>query len=216
MELALLTLVAACWAVLGAGATSSFALWMGRPGRSRELESSWERYAWSKRFRFLPATGQWPHARAPRIEARVDDVDMVIEACTLTIRSASRPCTRVWALAPTARPARVVVSSDPRLLQGPWVHDLEAVRLGDDFFDRDLSVRSSSGDAAIRLLPPPLRRSLMGLLSSTVGLAIVLKVEEGEVSLTWLGEETRPAMLDEACAVVVDACRATAGSVAYR
>jgi hypothetical protein len=216
MELALLTLVAVCWAVLGAGATSSFALWIGRPGRSPELESSWERYAWSKRFRFLPATGQWPHARAPRIEARVDDIDMVIEACTMTIRGASRPCTRVWALAPAFRPARVAVSSDPRLLQGPWVHELEAVRLGDEFFDRDLSVRSSSGDAAVRLLPPPLRRSLMGLLSSTVGLAVVLKVEEGEVSLIWLGEETRPAMLDEACAVVVDACRATAGSAAYR
>jgi hypothetical protein len=216
MELALLTLVAVCWAVLGAGATSSFALWMGRPGRSPELEALWQRYAWSKRFRFLPATGQWPHARAPRIEARVDDVDVVIEACTMTIRGASRPCTRVWALAPAPRPARVAVSSDPRLLQGPWVHELEAVRLGDEFFDRDLSVRSSSGDAAVRLLAPPLRRSLQGLLSSTIGLALVLKVEEGEVSLTWLGEETRPAMLDEACAVVVDACRATAGPAAYR
>jgi hypothetical protein len=216
MELALLTLVAVCWAVLGTGAASSLALWMGRGGRSRDLESAWERYAWSKRFRFLPATGQWPHARAPRIEARVDDLDVVIEPCTMTIRGSSRPCTRVWALAPVPHFARLAVSSDPKLLQGPWLHDLETVRLGDAFFDRDLAVRSSSGDAAVRLLPPPVRRSLQGLLSSTYGLAVVLKVEEGEVSLTWLGEETSPAMLDEACAVVVDACRATAGSAAYR
>jgi len=113
MELALLTLVAVCWAVLGTGASSSVALWMGRGSRSRDLESSWQRYAWSKRFRFLPATGQWPHARAPRIEARVDDIDIVIEACTMTIRGSSRPCTRVWALAPLPCPARVVVSSHP-------------------------------------------------------------------------------------------------------
>src|SRR5579871_4331296 len=54
VELALLTLVAACWAVLGAGATSSLALWIGRGSRSPDLECLWQRYAWSKRFRFLP------------------------------------------------------------------------------------------------------------------------------------------------------------------
>jgi hypothetical protein len=206
MELALLTLVAVCWAVLGTGATSSLTLWMGRGSRSRDIERSWRRYAWSKRFRFLPATGQWPHARAPRIEARIDDIDVVIEACTMTIRGSSRPCTRVWALAPLPPLARVVVSSHPMLLQGPWVHELEAVRLGDGSFDRDLAVRSSSGDSAIRLLAPPLRRSLRKLLTSMCGMAVVMKLEEGEVSLTWLGEETRHAVLDEACALVVDTC----------
>jgi len=96
------------------------------------------------------------------------------------------------------------------------VHELEAVHVGDGQFDRDLAVRSSSGDAVVKQLAPPLLRSLRGLLSSTCGLAVVMKLEEGEVSLTWLGEETCHALLDEACAVVVNACRASAGSEAYR
>jgi hypothetical protein len=217
MELALLTFIAVCWAVLGTGAITSFIVWSTRGGeRSGDLDASWQRYAWSKRFRFQPATGQWPHARAPRIEGKVDDVDIVIEACRMTIRGSSRPCTRVWARAPVPYPARVVVSSDAKLVQGPGVHELEVVRLGDPFFDHALAVRTSSGDAAYRLLPPPLRRALQGLLSSTYRLALVLKVEEGEVSLTWLGEETRPAMLDEACTVVVRACSASTASAAYR
>jgi hypothetical protein len=217
MELALLTFIAVCWAVLGTGAITSLVAWVSRGGeRSGDLDASWQRYAWSKSFRFLPATGQWPHARSPRVEGRVDDIDVVIEACTMTIRGSSRPCTRVWARAPLPNPARVVVSSDPKLLQGPGVHELQAVRMGDPFFDQALAVRTSSGEAAYRLLPPALRRALQGLLSSTHRLAIVLKVEEGEVSLTWLGEETRPAMLDEACAVVVSACCAGAASAAYR
>jgi hypothetical protein len=217
MEVALLTFIAVCWAVLGTGAITSLLAWSSRDGeRSRELDESWQRYAWSKRFRFLPASGQWPHARAPRIEGRVDDIDIVIEACTMTIRGSSRPCTRVWARAPLPNPSRVVVSSDPKLLQGPGVHELESVALGDPFFDHALAVRTSSGDAACRLLPPALRRALQGLLSSTYRLAMVLKLEEGEVSLTWVGEETRPAMLDEACAVVVSACCASVASAAYR
>jgi hypothetical protein len=217
MELALLTFVALCWAVLGTGAITSIVASLSRHGaRSRELDLCWQRYASSKRFRFLPASGQWPRARSPRIEGRVDDIDIVIEACTMTIRGSSRPCTRVWARAPLPSRARVVVSSDPKLLQGPGVHELESIKVGDPFFDHALCVRTSSGDAACRLLPPPLRRALQGLLSSTYRLGMVLKLEEGEVSLTWLGEETRPAMLDEVCAVVVNACCAGAASAAYR
>jgi hypothetical protein len=217
MELALLAFVAVCWAVIGTGAITSFVLWTaGAGGRSADLDRVWERYASSKRFRFRPASGQWPHARSPRVEGRVDDVDLTIEACTMTIRGSSRPCTRVWARAVVPHPARVVVSSDPRLVQGPGVHELEPVVLGDPFFDHALAVRTSSGDAAYRLLPLALRRSLQGLLSSTYRLSLVLKLEEGEVSLTWMGEETRPAMLDEVCAIVVRACAPPAGSTAYR
>jgi hypothetical protein len=217
MELALLTFLAVCWAVLGTGAITSFVVWTARGARrgERELDEAWKSYACSKQYRFRPASGQWPHARAPRIEGRVDDIDVVIEACTMTIRGSPHPCTRVWGRATVPHPSRIVVSSDPKLLQGPGVHELEPVALGDPFFDHALAVRTSSGDAACRLLPPPLRRSLQGLLSSTYRLAMVLKFEEGEVSLTWLGEETRPAMLDEACAVVARAC-APAGSAAYR
>jgi hypothetical protein len=215
MELALLTFLAVCWGVLGTGAITTIVAWSSREGRSGELDAAWKSYAWSKRFRFLPASGQWPNARSPRIEGRVDDIDVVIEACTMTIKGSPRPCTRVWGRAAVPHPARVVVSSDPRLVQGPGVHELERVALGDPFFDHALAVRTSSGDAACRLLPTSLRRSLQGLLSSTYRLSMVLKLEEGEVSLTWLGEETRPAMLDEACAVVARAC-APGGSAAYR
>ncbi len=216
MELAILTFLAACWAILGTGTITGLLAWAGRGGsRSPDLDEAWQRYAWSKRFRFRPATGEWPHARAPRIEGRVRDTELVIEACSMTIRGAPRPCTRVWARAAMAYPARVVVSSDPKLVQGPGVHDLEPLAIGDPFFDDALAVRASSGEAACRLLPPPLRRSLQGLLSTSYRPSLVLQLDEGEVSLTWLGEETRPAMLDEACAVVARAC-APVGSEAYR
>jgi hypothetical protein len=112
--------------------------------------------------------------------------------------------------------ARIVVSSDPKLVQGPRVHDLEPMPLGDAFFDHALSVRASSGDAAYRFLPPALRRALQCLLSSSYRLAMVMQLDEGEVSLTWLGEETRPAMLDEVCAVVARACRPETVGDAYR
>jgi hypothetical protein len=217
MELALLTFIAVCWAVIGTGAITSVVLWFsGSAPRSSDLEHVWQRYAWGKRFRFRPASGQWPRARSPRVEGRVDGVDLVIEACTITIRGRPRPCTRVWGRAAEPYPARVLVSSDPRLVQGPGVHDLEPVRLGDPFFDHALAVRTSSGDAACRLLPPPVRRALQGLLSSTYRLALVFTVDDGDVSLTWLGEETRPAMLDEVCTVVAHACSTGAGTVAYR
>jgi hypothetical protein len=216
MELALLTFVAACWAILGTGAVTGVVARLSRGGRRRELDEAWEGYAWSKRFRFLPARGDWPRARSPRIEGRVRDVDVVIEACSMTIKGAPRPCTRVWARSAAASRARIVVTSDPKLVQGPRVHDLEPVPLGDPFFDHALSVRASSGDAACRFLPPPLRRSLQGLLSSSYRLAMVMQLDDGEVSLTWLGEETRPAMLDEVCAVVANACRPAAGGDAYR
>jgi hypothetical protein len=216
MELALLTFLAACWAVLGTGAITSFFAWASRGGRSRDLDDAWRTYAWSKRFDFHPASGQHPHARSPRVEGRVDDVDLTIEACSLTIKGSSRPCTRVWGRAPMPFPARVVVSSDPKLVQGPGVHDLEPMVLGDPFFDHALAVRASSGDAACRLLPADLRRALQALLSSSYRLALVLQVDDGEVSLTWLGEETRSSMLDEACAVVARACGATVGTEAYR
>jgi hypothetical protein len=150
------------------------------------------------------------------VTGRVDDVDLTIEACSLTIKGAPCPCTRVWGRAPMAFPARVVVSSDPKLVQGPGIHELEPMSLGDPFFDHALAVRASSGDAACRLLPTDLRRALQGLLSSSYRLALVLQVDDGEVSLTWLGEETRSSMLDEACAVVVRACGATVGAEAYR
>jgi hypothetical protein len=217
MELAILTFLAACWAILGTGTITSIVAWAGRgAARSRDLDEAWQSYAWSKRFRFRPATGDWPHARAPRIEGRVADTEVVIEACSMTIKGAPRPCTRVWARSPVPYPARVVVASDPKLVQGPGVHDLEAMSLGDPFFDHALAVRATSCDAACRLLPPPLRRALQGLLSSTYKMAMVLQLDEGEVSLTWLGEETRPAMLDEACAVVAGACAAAVGAEAYR
>ncbi len=134
----------------------------------------------------------------------------------MTIRGAPRPCTRVWARAVVPSRARIVVTSDARLVQGPRVHDLEAMPLGDPFFDQALSVRASSGEAACRFLPPPLRRSLQCLLSSSYRLAMVMQLDDGEVSLTWLGEETRPAMLDEVCAVVAKACHPEAGGDAYR
>jgi hypothetical protein len=218
MEVALLTVVAACWAILGTGAvTGLVGAWSrGGRGRARELDRVWQGYAWSKRFRFRPATGDWPRARAPRIEGRVRDVPLVIEACTMTVRGAPRPCTRVWARSSAPSRARLVVSSDPLLVQGPRVHDLDRVRLGDPFFDHALAVRASSAEAAHRLLLPPLRRSLQGLLSASYRLAMVMQVDDGEVSLTWLGEETRPAMLDEVCAVVANACEAPAGGDAYR
>jgi hypothetical protein len=88
--------------------------------------------------------------------------------------------------------------------------------LGDAYFDHAMSVRASSGDAACRLLPPALRRALQGLLSSTFKMSVVLQLLDGEVSLTWLGEETRPSTLDEACAVVARACAAPVGHDAYR
>jgi hypothetical protein len=215
MELALLTFLAVCWGVLGTGAITTLVAASYGDGRSGELDEAWESYAFSKRFRFLPMSGQWPHTRAPRIDGRVDDVDVVIEACTMTIKGSPRPCTRVSARSAVPLPARVVVASDPRLVQGPGMHSLEPVALGDPGFDDALAVRASSGDAACRLLPPPLRRALQGLLSSTYRLAMVLSLDDGEVSLTWLGEETRPAMLDEACAIVVRAC-AVGGAAAYR
>jgi hypothetical protein len=102
------------------------------------------------------------------------------------------------------------------LVQGPRVHDLDPVRLGDAFFDQALAVRATSADAAFRFLPSPVRRSLQGLLSASYRLAMVMQVDDGEVSLTWLGEETRPAMLDEVCTVVAKACEAPGGGDAYR
>jgi hypothetical protein len=216
MELALLTFLALCWTALGTGAVARLLAGTCRRGHCRDLDVAWQKYAWSKRFRFCPATGQHPHARSPRVEARIDDVDLTIETCSLTIQGAPRPCTRVWGRSPLPVPARLVVSSDPKLVQGPGVHALEPMALGDPFFDHALAVRASSGDAAYRVLSPTLRRALQGLLSSTYRLALVLQVDDGEVSLTWLGEETRPAMLDEACAVVVRACAAPLGAEAYR
>jgi hypothetical protein len=54
------------------------------------------------------------------------------------------------------------------------------------------------------------------MLSSSYRPTLVLQFDEGEVSLTWLGEETRPAMLDEACAIVARACAPQKGSDVYR
>jgi hypothetical protein len=216
MEIVLLFFLAICWAALGTGAITSLVFRTSQGGRCRDLENLWERYAWSKNYRFRPATGERPHARSPRIEGRVGDVEVVIEACTLTVGGSPRPCTRVWGNAATPVPAAVVVSSDPRLVQGPWVHGLEPMTMGDAYFDHALSVRASSGDAACRLLAPALRRSLQGLLSSTFKMSVVLQMLDGEVSLTWLGEETHPSTLDEACAVVARACAAPVGHDAYR
>jgi hypothetical protein len=218
VELLVLVVVALCWSLLGTGVIMRvLARGAARKGsRSRDLEQAWQHYASSKHYRFRPAQGHWPHARSPRVEGRVGDCDLVIEACSLTIKGTPHACTRVWAPAALPVPARVVVSSDARLLQGPGVHDLEAMRLGDPWFDHALSVRASSADAACRILPPLLRRDLQRLLGAAYKLALVLQVDESEVSLTWLGEETRPSMLDEACAVVVRAAAAPTGADAYR
>jgi hypothetical protein len=216
MELALLAFLATCWALLGTGAITSLVASRSRGGRSRDLDSAWQTYAWSKKYRFCPATGELPHTRSPRIEGRIDDVELTIEACSMTIRGSPCPCTRVWGRVAFPGAARVLVSSDAKLVQGPGVHELEPMTLGDAFFDHALSVRASSGDAACRLLGPGLRRALQGLLSSSYKLALVLQLDEGEISLTWLGEETRPSMLDEACAVVARACTPCLGTEAYR
>jgi hypothetical protein len=216
MELALLAFVATCWALLGTGAITSLIAARSSGGRCRDLDAAWQSYAWSKRFRFCPSRGDRPHARSPRIEGRVDDVEVTIEACSMTIRGSSQPCTRVWGRAAVPCPARVLVSSEPKLVQGPGVQDLEPMTLGDAFFDHALAVRASSGDAAFRLLGPGLRRALQGLLSSSYKLALVLQLDDGEISLTWLGEETSPSMLDEACSVVARACTAPVGAEAYR
>ncbi|HEY6464263.1 MAG TPA: hypothetical protein VIY73_29045 [Polyangiaceae bacterium] len=216
MEIALLTVLAVCWAFLGTGAITGIIARGARGGRSRDLDAAWRSYASSKRFQFLPATGERPHARSPRLEGRIEDVDLTIEACSLTIGGSSRPCTRIWGLAAIQEHVRVLVTSDARLAQGPGVHDLEPLTVGDAFFDHALAVRASSGEAACRLLGPSLRRALQGLLSSSFDLALVLQLDEGEVSLTWLGEETRPSTLDEACAVVVRACTARLETEAYR
>ena len=233
MEAALLTFVAACWALLGTSAITGLVSLVGhRSGdagiagaRRRDLDRAWESYAWSKRFRFRPAIGDWPRARAPRIQGRVGDLDLVIEAVTMRIRGSPRACTRIWARPAVPTPARVVVASETRLVQGPRVHDLDVVRLGDPCFDSALSVRASTAEEARRFLRPDLRRALQGLLSASYRLALVLQKTgngagngsdgDDEVSLTWLGEETRPAMLNEACAVVVRACETEAGD-AYR
>jgi len=217
MEVVLLTFVAACWAVLGTGAITSFVAWSsnGVAGRA-ELDEAWQRYAWSKRFRFRPASGEWPRARSPRIEGRVEDIDVVIEACTITVRGWPQPCTRVWARSMSAFPARLIVSSDSRLLQGPGVGDLDRVRTGDAWFDHALAVRASSADAAARWLPARVRRDLQAFLSTGYKPAVSLQVNGREVSLIVLGEETRPATLDEACGVVARACAAAERSGGYR
>jgi hypothetical protein len=217
MELLLpLTALALCWAFLGTGAITSLVARRSRGGHSRDLDAAWQSYAALKRFRFLPSTGDRPHARSPRVEGRVADVDVTIEACSMTIGGSPCPCTRIWGRAAVQDHVRVLVSSDAKLLQGPGVHDLEPMRVGDAFFDHALAVRTSSGEAACRLLGPGLRRALQGLLSSSFDLALVLQLDEGEVSLTWLGEETRPSTLDEACSVVVRACTARLEAEAYR
>lgn len=217
MEVVLLTFIAACWAVLGTGAVTGLVAWSTRGGaRSRDLEQAWATYALGKRLRFEPAAGDWPHVRAPRIAGRVGGVDVVIEACSMTIQGAPRPCTRVSARAAVPYPARVVVASEARLVQGPRLHELAPRPLGDPWFDQALAVRASSDEAASRLLPPALRRALQGLLTSSYRLGLVLQLDEGDISLTWLGEETRPAILDEACAVVACACAAGIGREAYR
>jgi hypothetical protein len=213
MELALLTFLALCWAALGTGAVARLLAGRWRGGHCPDLDEAWRRYAWSKHFRFCPATRP---ASSPRVEARIGDVELTIETCTLRVRGASRPCTRIWGRSPVPVPARLVVSSDPNLVQGPATHGLEPMALGDPFFDHALTVRASSGEAAFRLLPPALRRSLQGLLSASYRLGLILEVEGGDVSLTWLGEEKRPAMLDEACAVVARACAVPLGPEAYR
>jgi hypothetical protein len=182
MEVVLLTFVAVCWAVLGTGAITSFVAWSssGCAGKAA-LDDAWQRYAWSKRFRFRPASGEWPRARSPRIEGRVEDVDVTIEACTITVRGS-----------------------------------LERVRMGDPFFDHSLAVRASSGEAALRWLPPGVRRDLQAFLSTAYKPAVSLQVDGGEVSLLVLGEETRPATLDEACWVVARACTAAEQGAGYR
>lgn len=212
----MLALLAACWALLGTGAITGLVASSSRGRRCADLDAAWRRYAIGKQYRFSPAVGDRPDARSPRVEGRVDDVDLTIEACTMTIGGSRAPCTRVWGRVLAPEPARVLVSSDARLAQGPGVRELEPMTLGDPFFDHALAVRASNGEAACRLLGPGLRRALQGLLSSSYRLALVLQLDEGEVSLTWLGEETRPSMLDEACAVVVRACRERVAAEAYR
>jgi hypothetical protein len=217
MEVVLLTFVAACWAVLGTGAITSFVAWSSNGGAGRaQLEEAWQRYAWSKRYRFRAASGDWPRARSPRIEGRVEDVDVVIEACTITVRGTPRPCTRVWARSPVDPSGRLIAASDSRLVQGPGATDLARIRTGDAFFDHSLVVRASSGDVASRWLSARVRRDLQAFLSTGYKPVVCLQVDGGEVSLIVLGEETRPATLDEACGVVARACAAAERWAGYR
>ncbi|MGD0676506.1 MAG: hypothetical protein ABSC94_13890 [Polyangiaceae bacterium] len=212
-----LTFVAACWALLGTGAITSLAFWTSRGGAGKaELDGAWQRYAWNKKYGFYPRTGEWPHAASPRVEGRVGDVDLVIDVCTMTVRGTPRACTRVSARVQAPMPARIIVSSDPRLMPGAAAHALEALRMGDAFFDHAFSVRASSGEAASRWLPLAVRRDLQALLSTGYRVGVVLRVDGGHISLTWLGEETRSAMLDEACALVACTCAAAIGPAAYR
>jgi hypothetical protein len=169
------------------------------------LEEHWRRYAARKRFGFAPAVGAWPHARTPRIDARVGDVEVFVEACTLTVAGAPRPCTRAWGRALQPIVARVLVSSDARLMQGPGVHELFDLTLG------ALHVRASSAWAIDRWLGPNLRAGVHELLARGV-----LQYDDGEVSLTWIGEETRASVLDQACGIVACACVEVASPPSYR
>jgi hypothetical protein len=192
-------------ALLGLPVVVLLAVMLVRRAR-QELErgnATWRAFAEQRGLRWLPEDGPWYRRQPARIKGRVDDVDLVLDTYTESSTDANGNSTSTTYTRVVARAA------DPRRLDARVYRTHALSGLGKllgfqdvDVGDPEFDVKANDADAVREWLGEDLRRALLGFSAKPS-----LRHHDGEVTLTWLGWERRPVVLDEALAIVRAACR---------
>jgi len=182
--------------------------------RLRQIDVTWQEFAATRGLGWLPVSGPWYRRLPSRIKGRIDNVDVTIDSYTETNtdsndNTTSTTFTRVVARAiePLELKARVyrthAFAGLGKLL------GFQDVAVGDAIFDDAFIVKASDEEAVRALLHERLRTALLSFPKEPH-----LVYDHGALTLTWLGHETEPRVLDAATDIALAACGSDAA--AYR
>jgi hypothetical protein len=173
------------------GATLTAAAWAAGAQAHRRIAASraLDRYAQSRGLVFVPPPSS-PRGASPRVVGAKDNVEYVVDLH----KRGGEIRTRISAIVPRGRAPVLSV-----LQRGAFSLEKEALRLGDEVFDRSYVVTSGSTEDA-----EGLREAKSALLLLDHRRAGVWLSSDGfKVAVSWHGMESDPLVLDAARDAVV-------------
>lgn len=165
--------------------------------------AAWRAYAAARGYTLtVEATTRNTH-RGAQLQGTLAQTSFVVDTFVLRRNDRIVGFTRIKSRA--AEPAPLSLDLSPRTTTGTLLsHLFDATdpSLGDPAFDARFVLRTDARDGALALLDAPARAALVALPPSAQ-----LSWRDGDATLTWVGFETSPDVLDAACRAIVALCR---------
>jgi hypothetical protein len=174
--------------------------------RLRQIDVTWQEFAAAHGLAWFPVSGPWYRRLPSRIKGRVDNVDLTIDTYTETNtdsndNTTSTTFTRVVARGVEPRALKARVYRTHAFAGLGKLLGFQDVAVGDAVFDDAFIVKASDEEAVRTLLHERLRTALLSFPKEPQ-----LVYDHGALTLTWLGHETEPRVLDAATEIALASC----------